>query len=324
MAGVARSSTRIPALGGFPRTACAALALALVAGLPFAGLAGCAAIDHGLRARDFAGEALSPHTARGAERLRAEMDVDASVARYVAEHGRPDYLYVVDRQRLYLFYVERDGAAKFERVLVEASTVEELGRIPGSLMKHLPAEARARLERQRSVEQRRAQARAKRSKAEQARRGPSRSGPASRAPGGTTIGGFDAREIVARMRTPVTAADPGVSDWSQGRLRSGGEAWSGRAGRARYEVSAERVAFTTPISASRKQLPGSARVAIQRINAAIFAHRAEAVTQRALEMAERAAADRTGRTRFEQRVAGRTIRIGRLGSQGVFAYSVHP
>ncbi len=125
------------------------------------------------------------------------------------------------------------------------------------------------------------------------------------------------------MRAPRTAADPGVPDWHESRVR-GGVAYTAKVGRTQYEVGPERVAFTVDLSASRAELPSSARLAMERINDAIFAAKAEAVTNQMIDLAERAAADRSGRTSFAQRVAGRTIRIGRRVDTGVFAYSIHP
>jgi len=280
-------------------------------------------MEHKLSASDFAGEAISTRNSRGAGRLRDEARFDKSVAAYVDEHGKPDYVYLVDHQKLYLFWIEADRATKFDRVLLEASEVHELGRIPGSLMKFLPAEARRSLEVRRARAQRSAQVRARQSRAQQARRAPARV-PGSRAPDGTYLGGFEPSVLVERMREPVTAADPGVEGWRRATLRGGGAVWSAEAGRTRYQVTEGSVAVTMPISTSRGSLPGSARVAIQRVNDAIFAARSEAVTRVALEMAEKAAADRSGRTQFRKRVAGRTLRIGRLADRGVFSYSVHP
>ncbi len=284
---------------------------------------GCAAIEHGVQAKQYAGEPLSPSGGRGAQRLQAELALDSTLSAYVAKNGRPDWFYIVDRQKLYFFYVESDRATMFERVLVEGSVATELGRIPGSLLKLLPEKTRRQVEARRTDEQRRAQAQAKQTKRRIARTRP-RSAPASQAPAGTYIGGFEVREIVARMRPPMTAADPGVPDWRSARMRDGGVAYTAVVGGTQYEVSAERVAFTVRVSASRGHLPPSARVAMQRVNGAIFAAKGEAVTQKMMELAERAVADRSGRTGFHQRVAGRTIRLGRRVDQGVFAYSVHP
>jgi len=297
------------------RTACAlALGLAL----------GCAAIDHGYKAQQYAGVPLSPTKGRGAERWPDEVKLDETLASYVAEHGQPDFFYIVDRQKLYVFYTGTDQAAMFERVLMEPSQMTELGRIPGSLLKMLPAQTQKQVETRRASEQRRAQTKTRRAQAQIARsaRGGSRGGPAAVAPGGAYIGGFEVAEIVARMRAPRTAADPGVADWRESRTR-GGVAYTAHVGRTQYEVSSERVAFTVSVSASPK-LPGSARLAIGRVNDAIFAAKAEAVTDQMTELAERVAEDRSGRTSFAKRVAGRTIRIGRRVDTGVFVYSIHP
>ena len=82
---------------------------------------GCAAIDHGYKAQQYAGVPLQPTQGRGAERFPAELAMDETLARYVAEHGRPDYFYIVDRQKLYFFYVQSDSAAMFERVSSDPS-----------------------------------------------------------------------------------------------------------------------------------------------------------------------------------------------------------
>jgi hypothetical protein len=288
---------------------------------------GCAAIDHGYKAQQYAGVPLQPTQGRGAERFPAELALDQTLARYVGEHGRPDYFYIVDRQKLYFFYVQSDSAAMFERVLTEPSTATELGRIPGSLLKLLPDATRKQVEARRSGEARRAQAqvRVKKTKiARAAQRGGSGASPAAIAPGGHYIGGFDASEIVARMREPLTAADPGVRDWHESRLKGGAAAYTAKIGRTQYEVRPERVAFTIYLSASRAELPASARLAIERVNGAIFAGKARAVTEQVMGLAERAVADRSGRTSFSQRLAGRTIRIGRRVDAGVFTYSIHP
>jgi hypothetical protein len=288
---------------------------------------GCAAIDHGYKAQQYAGVPLSPTQGRGAERFPAELALDETLVRYVGEHGRPDYFYIVDRQKLYFFYTQTDSAAMFERILTEPSQLTELGRIPGSLLKLLPDATRKQIEARRSGEARRAQQQVRHRKARVARgaqrRGAS-SSPAAIAPGGHYIGGFDASEIVARMREPLTAADPGVRDWHESRVTGGGSAYTAKVGRTQYEVRPERVAFTIYLSASRAELPASARLAIERLNGAIYAGKAQAVTDQVMALAERAVADRSGRTSFSQRVAGRTIRIGRRVDAGVFTYSIHP
>ena len=304
------------------------LARALRAGLLLAFALGCASIDHSYKAQQYAGVPLSPSQGRGAERFPAELAMDETLARYVGEHGRPDYFYIVDRQKLYLFYTQTDAAAMFERVLTEPSQLTELGRIPGSLLKLLPDATRKQIEARRSGDARKAQAQVRQKKAKVARdtaRGGSSSSPAAIAPGGHYIGGFDASEIVARMSAPLTAADPGVRDWHESRVNGGNaSAYTAKVGRTQYEVRPDRVAFTIYLSASRAELPGSARLAIERVNGAIFAAKARAVTDQVMALAERSVADRSGRTSFSQRMAGRTVKVGRRVDAGVFTYSVHP
>jgi hypothetical protein len=314
---VGRTRLSLASRSAILRTACA-LALGLVLG--------CAAFDHGYKAQQYAGVPLSPTNGRGAERWPDEVKLDETLASYVAAHGQPDFFYIVDRQKLYVFYTGTDKAAMFERVLMEPSQLTELGRIPGSLLKMLPEATRKQVEARRAGEQRRAQTTARHTRARIARsagRAAAHGSPAAIPPDGGYIGGFEVTEIVARMRAPRTAADPGVADWHESRAR-GGVIYTAQVGRTQYEVSPERVAFTVSVSASRADLPGSARLAIGRVNDAIFAAKADAVTNQMTDLAERAVADRSGRTSFAQRVAGRTIRIGRRVDTGVFVYSIHP
>ncbi len=304
------------------RLCTALLRIACACGLALA--LGCASVEHGYNAQQYAGVPLAPTKGRGAERFRAELEHDETLASYVAEHGRPDYFYIIDRQKLYFFYTATDQAAMFERILMEPSQVTELGRIPGSLLKMLPEPTRKQVEARRASAQRRAQTQARHAQGKIDRSAPRRAGSAAAiAPGGNYIGGFEVAQIVARMRAPRTAADPGVSDWRESRVR-GGVAYTARVGRTNYEVGPERVAFTTAVPGSRAELPGSARLAMERINDAIFAAKAQAVTDQMMALAERAVADRSGSTSFSKRVAGRTIRIGRRVDAGVFAYSIHP
>src|SRR5262249_13835169 len=152
---------------------------------------GCAAFEHGYSAQEYAGVPLSPAKGRGAERFPAELEQDETLKNYVSEHGRPDYFYIVDRQKLYCFYTGTDRGAMFERVLLEPSQVTELGRIPGSLLKLLPAETQKQVEARRASEQRSAQAKTRRAHARIARSSPRAASPAAVAPGGEYIGGFE-------------------------------------------------------------------------------------------------------------------------------------
>lgn len=280
---------------------------------------GCAVLDHHLQADRYMGRPLSTRSGAGAERLASEIRIDPTIAEYVAEHGRPDYLYLASHTKIYIFYLASDGAALFERPLIAQSRLTELGRIPGSLLDLLP-----RAERERLLARRSRTARSAQSKARAARRRMARNAPAARAPGGSTLSHFPAAQIVERMRPPLTAADPGVSGWHDARLRSGGRVYTAKVGGTRYEVRSDRVAFTVPLSSASRHLPTSARLAIQRVNNAIFGARSKAVTDLMVGLAERAAADRSGRTQFARRVSGRTIRVGRNVGSGVLAYSVHP
>jgi hypothetical protein len=278
---------------------------------------GCAAVEHARYTRAYVGRTLAAGHGEGASRLAAEAKLDATLRDYVAEHGRPDYLRVMGRQKVYLFYTRRDAAVMFERELA-SSRVTELGRIPGSMLELLPPAEARRLSGQRAEQGRRAKARAR----SQARARPA---PAAPSPGaGSYFGAFDAKEIVERMTPPMTAADPGVRGWRQSRLADGRRSFGAKVGGTRYEVRPDRVVMSSAISAKRRRLPTSARLGLLRVNQAIFALRAEAVTDIMVPLAERVSKDPSGRTRFDKRIAGRTVRIARDPRRGQLVYSVHP
>lgn len=282
-------------------------------------LPGCAAVHNRFEAGQYVGRPLSTHRAEGAQRLQSEIDVDPTVADYVLENGRPDYLYLESATKLYVFYLASDSAAMFDRPLPMASELTELGRIPGHLLGLLPKSEQQRVVAARSRAARRAQARGR-----SRRRAIARNAPAARDPGSAYIGAFPTIRIVERMRSPLTAADPGVSGWLRRALPDGTLVYTARVGSTRYEVRNDRIAFTVSLSRVSKSVPGSARLAMMHVNGAIFGAKAQAVTDRMMDLAVRAAADRTGRTSYAKRVEGRTIRIGRLVDAGVLAYSVHP
>ena len=286
----------------------------------------CTAFEHGYGTANYANRALATRGFDGGKRLQAEADLDRTVRNWIVDHGKPEYLYVVGRQKIYFFYVQRDEAVMFEREFIARSVATELGRIPGHLLRKLPQKERDRLVAKRGAATRTAKARARKRSARAVRSTPSRSAPAARAPAavGGYMSSFDLEEIVARMRPPLTAADPGVGGWRESRLSDGGRRFTAKAGSARYEVRPDRVAVATDMSAQTTRLPAAARLAVTRVNAAIFGVRADAVTDATLPLAEQVSKDRSGRTRFAKRIHGRTVQITRVPAKGTFMYSIHP
>jgi hypothetical protein len=286
----------------------------------------CTAIEHGYETANYANRALATRGVDGAHRLQAEADLDGTVRNWIRDHGRPEYLYVVGRQKLYFFYTERDEAVMFEREFIARSKATELGRIPGHLLRNLPPKERERLvaRRNRATRTAKARARARRSRARAVP--PSRSAPAARAPGasGAYMSTFDLEEIVQRLRPPLTAADPGVRGWREGRLSDGRRRFTARAAGVRYEVRPDRISAVADMSAKTRHLSAAARLAVTRVNAAIFGVRADAVSDATLPLAEQVSKDRSGRTRFARRIQGRTVQITRVPARGTFVYSIHP
>ena len=146
--------------------------------------------------------------------------------------------------------------------------------------------------------------------------------PAAPSPG-AYVGSFDVREIIARLRPPMTAADAGVTGWRQVRFADGVTGGTAMSGSTRYEVRPDRLVVAVPIRAARSSAPPGARVAVVRVNNAIFGAQAGAVSERVMALVKRVAADRSGRTRFAQRIRGRDVRVDRVASSGLLVYAVH-
>jgi hypothetical protein len=282
-------------------------------------LPGCAAIEHGMSAKEVAGRPLSLRGAEGRQRLGAEAALDSTVKAWLREHPKPDYLYVESRMRIYLFYLKpTDRVVMFERDLTE-SRVSDLGRIPGSLLRMLPAGEAERVVASRKASMQRA-------KAKQAREWAARPAPApaAAAPSGTYFGSFDVSAISERMREQRTAADPGVRSWRRTKLEDGRQRLFAKLGGTRYEVRPDAVTVATAASAKTRGLTRSMRMGLARVNRAVFPHKGDAVTETMLPFAKQVMADVSGRTRVARRVAGRTIRIERRPSDGLVVYSIQP
>ena len=85
-----------------------------------------------------------------------------------------------------------------EMVEIPLTTVQDLGRIPGTLIKMLPKKDVEAIQARRAVSQQRHEV----AETERLRRNP-RPAPASRASGGHYVGNFDVVEVVERWRTPL-------------------------------------------------------------------------------------------------------------------------
>lgn len=307
--------THAPAQAMRPPRAAIARALSVLA--LAVGLSACATLEHSMSVSEFAGRTLSTRGAEGAERLRAELEIDATLRDFVEKYGRPDYLHVVDRMSLYFFYVEQDMAAKFERDLLPPSSAQRLGRIPGSLIDLLP---------QREVDAltaRRAQAKRADARRQAARPIVRKPAPAPAARG-YSLNTFDVRQVVERLRPPLTAADPGVDGWRSVRFSDGVSGSLAKVGGTRYEIRADRLLLSMHLDAGRSAPPGQARLEILRLNSAIFGAHAKAVTEHVMPLVARVASDRSGRTPVAQRVRGRLIRIDRVPAQSALVYTISP
>jgi hypothetical protein len=283
-----------------------------------AGLAGCATLEHSMSVAEVAGRTLPTRSGAGAQRLQAEAEMDVVLRDFVAANGRPEYIHVVDRMSLYFFYVADDRAVKFERDLLPPSTVQDLGRIPGTLLKMLPKRDVDQIQARRATVQQRHEV------VENARlRSQPKQAPAARS-GSAYVGNFDVVEIVERLRPPLTAADDGVRGWRTVTFADGVRGSQAKVGSTRWEVRSDRIVVAMPMAASRATPPPQARIEVLRANGAVFGAHAEAVTDHVMKLAERVAADRSGRSPAAERIRGRLVRIDRVPSDGMLVYSVRP
>ncbi len=78
-------------------------------------LYGCSTLEHGYSAADVAGASLSTATPEGEQRLQIEADYDSAIQDLISWLGRPEYLHIIDRENLYLFYTELDRVAVVRR-----------------------------------------------------------------------------------------------------------------------------------------------------------------------------------------------------------------
>jgi hypothetical protein len=295
---------------------------------------GCSTLEHGYGASEFHGRTLDTATAAGGERLRLEIEYDSAVRELVQARGRPDFVHLVDRETLYLYYRKADVVVMVRRMLVPPGELRVFERTPGNLLALLPQptidailaqrEARRRARRIEAARNRSAGAHPKqaRSRAKASPKSSRARSAAARHDNGTRFGDFEPNRIVERLRASLSAADPGVSGWRHYTLPDGRAALRAHAGATTYQVRPDSVSVRSPIGVRRKTPPARARNAVFRVNQAIFGTRATAVTRQAETLLSRVAADTSGRTRFVRRMAGRTIEIARDAPSGLLLYAV--
>jgi hypothetical protein len=279
-------------------------------------------MEHGRSAKALANQTLSTTTSAGQEQLRIETQYDSAIANLVTRYGRPDYLHIVNRDKLYLFFNELDSVALIERALVPPGEVKLFRRTPGFLLKLLPTgAANALLSKRKSSHKnvvRRSPTQGSKARSQSAR-------PASRAPTtpSLSLNKFDSSAIVARLRAPLSAADPGVSNWNFGRWPNGSIAQIADDGSTRYQIGPDSVIVRTRIRSSRHRSTEGIERGAYRLNRAIFGTRASAVDREVKPLITRVAADSSSqRSQLSTRVAGRTVLITRDPKQGFLFYTI--
>ena len=101
-------------------------------------LTGCAATRHGGTTEYFEGFLVPVSSRPGAMRLQAEMDYDSTVRDFVSGKGKPDYIFVINRNQVKLVYMQPKEVATFTRSFSCVSKV--------SVTTGLTADITARLE----------------------------------------------------------------------------------------------------------------------------------------------------------------------------------
>jgi hypothetical protein len=281
-------------------------------------LCDCGTIQHGRATADVAGRTLSTSSPPGSERLTSEANYDRSVREAVRTHGRPEYLHVVDRDTLYLFFTEINRVVMIERNMIPPGLATEYSPIPGHFLKLLPDAEIARNQARRRAHQ------AKRNAA----RKPTRvsAPPAAREPSATTtartLNHFDVEMLIERFRKPISAADSGVRGWRMGKLSDGSRSAFARTKDAEYRISSNSVLIASRIGATSRKTPAGLRLGYYRVNRVIFGTRAHSISDKIAPSVASVARDPSGRTRVAKRIAGRTVQIFRDTAKGLLIYRV--
>ena len=291
-------------------------------------LCSCSTLGLNYSVEGVAGRSLSTATAAGEQRLQIEADYDSAIQDLISWLGRPEYLHIIDRENLYLFYTELDRVAVVERFMLPPGDVQIHERTPGFLLKLLPQTAIDAILARREASDRSKRAEARRTRQTSKPVTPNRGvvSPAARAPDaghtGVRFSDFDPKLIVERLRSPLSAADSGVSGWRHARLADGTPKQIATAGRVHYQVGTDTVSVATPIAARVRTTPSPTRHGAYRLNQAVFGTRGDAVNAHMEPLLARVAADPSGKTRVVRRVAGRTVSVTRDPKRGVLVYAI--
>jgi len=284
-------------------------------------LAACNTVQHGYHIDEVVGRSLATATPEGKARLALETEYDSAVRKIVARKGQPEWLHIVSRDEIYLYFTSRDEVVVITRPMVPPGEVRIYERTPGFLLKLLPRSTVDAVVASRKPASGRSRTRAKASST-RGRAPPPAAIDRNRNDHSVTFQNFDPHRIVARLRTPLSAADPGVSQWHAERLSNGKSARMATVGTTRYVVGHESVSVSAPIAPRRREAPSRTSQAIYRVNQAVFGSAADEASRRIAPLISRVAADTSGRTRIRRRVVGRTISVMRDTQRGLLIYSV--
>jgi len=304
-----------PFHGSMVQAAFQAAVFAIAASL----LGACSAIEHGYRTGEVAGRTLPMNSMAAEERLQMEIEYDSAIGELIASDGRPKYLHVLDRDHLYLFYLDEDRVAIVTRGGKPPGDVSRKSPIPGHFFRLLPAKETERIQAARAA-YKAAHPAAPRSKR-------THSVPASPKPAPSAavlqFTGFDLKTLIARFRRPMSAADAGISGWREVALADGSRSGVARAGPTEFQIRPAFVSAATSQARSSRRTSNAVRTSYVRVNRAVFGTRAHSISEGVAALVDKVARDPSGRTRIERRIAGRTVRIARDPQRGLLIYQVH-
>jgi hypothetical protein len=229
----------------------------------------------------------------------------------VAANGPPALVHAVSRDEVYLFYPDADRVVLVRREGIPPGTAKTLAPIPGHFFRLLPEATVRMLSARRDAAKRRAHRRPS----------PRRAAPAAAAPDpAVRLADFDVAKLVARLRAPLSAADPGVGGWRQVRLADGRAGAVARHANVEYRVEPAGVRAAIPVAGGGAEQ--RAGIAAARVNRAVFGTRAGAVSTRVKPWLAEVAASRHRGARVARRVEGRTVQIHLDRRRDLLLYTV--
>src|SRR5262245_1903553 len=113
-------------------------------------LVACSGWRHGASLYDYKDQVLKVDGGRGADRLRLEADFDSTIANWIAQNGKPDYIHVQSNDSVDLAYIAEDRLVTFTRGGTHHSIASVVDPIPEEIHQMFVHADRQRLASQRA------------------------------------------------------------------------------------------------------------------------------------------------------------------------------